>query len=116
MKGRNGAGDGATRIIKQGCSFLITCGRYLRNHLKVFEKSFDFIFKLRYDIDRFFLREMVNDVRNITTKQFYMEPLCTIPEYRHMGLAAAALSENYHRMKALGAIHMTGGSNPFYKN
>lgn len=45
----------------------------------------------------------------------YMEPLCTVPEYRHMGLAAAALSEHYRRMKKLGATHMTGGSNPFYK-
>ncbi len=44
----------------------------------------------------------------------YMEPLCTIPEYRKMGLAAAALSELYRRMKPLGATHMTGGSNPFY--
>ena len=39
----------------------------------------------------------------------YMEPLCTIPEYRHKGLAASALSEMYRRTKALGATHMTGG-------
>ena len=45
----------------------------------------------------------------------YMEPLCTIPEYRHRGLAAAALSELYRRMKKLGATHMTGGMNPFYE-
>lgn len=45
----------------------------------------------------------------------YMEPLCTVPEYRHKGLAAAALSEMYKRMKPLGATHMTGGGNPFYK-
>ena len=44
----------------------------------------------------------------------YMEPLCTVPEYRHKGLAAAALSELYRRMKPLGATHMTGGGNPFY--
>jgi GNAT superfamily N-acetyltransferase len=48
-------------------------------------------------------------------KLAYMEPLCTIPEYRGMGLAAAALSEMYRRTKALGATHMTGGSNLFYK-
>ena len=47
-------------------------------------------------------------------KLAYMEPLCTIPEYRGMGLAAAALSEMYRHTKALGATHMTGGSNPFY--
>lgn len=44
----------------------------------------------------------------------YMEPLCTIPEYRGKGLAAAALAEMYRRMKPLGATHMTGGDNPFY--
>lgn len=44
----------------------------------------------------------------------YMEPLCTVPEYRHLGLASATLSELYHRMKPLGATHMTGGGNPFY--
>lgn len=45
----------------------------------------------------------------------YMEPLCTIPEYRRKGLAAAALSELYRRTKALGATHMTGGTIDFYK-
>ncbi len=44
----------------------------------------------------------------------YMEPLCTIPEYRGKGLAAAALSELYRRTKRLGATHMTGGDNEFY--
>lgn len=48
-------------------------------------------------------------------KLAYMEPLCTIPEYRHRGLASAALSELYRRTKALGATHMTGGENEFYK-
>lgn len=45
----------------------------------------------------------------------YMEPLCTIPKYRKKGLAAAALSEHYRRLKPLGATHMTGGGNPFYE-
>jgi len=45
----------------------------------------------------------------------YMEPLCTVPEYRNMGLASAALTEHYRRLKLLGATHMTGGSNPFYE-
>ena len=44
----------------------------------------------------------------------YMEPLCTIPKYRKKGLAAAALSEHYRRLKPLGATHMTGGGDPFY--
>lgn len=48
-------------------------------------------------------------------KLAYMEPLCTIPEYRHKGLASAALSELYRRMKKAGATHMTGGMNDFYK-
>ncbi len=48
-------------------------------------------------------------------KLAYMEPLCTIPEYRRRGLASAALSELYRRTKALGATHMTGGFHGFYK-
>ena len=47
-------------------------------------------------------------------KLAYMEPLCTVPEHRRKGLAAAAMSELYRRMKALGATHMTGGGDPFY--
>lgn len=45
----------------------------------------------------------------------YMEPLCTVPQYRRMGLAAAALTEHYRRLKPLGATHMTGGGDPFYE-
>lgn len=45
----------------------------------------------------------------------YLEPLCTVPEYRHRGLAAAALSELYRRLRPLGATHMTGGGNEFYR-
>ena len=45
----------------------------------------------------------------------YMEPLCTHPDYRKKGLASAALSLHYKRMKALGASHMTGGGDPFYQ-
>ena len=48
-------------------------------------------------------------------KLAYMEPLCTHPDHRRRGLAAAALSRHYHRMKTLGATHMTGGGNPFYE-
>lgn len=48
-------------------------------------------------------------------KLAYMEPLCTIPEYRGRGLAAAALSEMYRKTKKLGATHMTGGENAFYQ-
>lgn len=44
----------------------------------------------------------------------YMEPLCTAPAHRRKGLAAAAMSELYRRMKPLGATHMTGGGDPFY--
>lgn len=48
-------------------------------------------------------------------KLAYMEPLCTIPEYRGRGLAAAALSEHCRRLKSLGAEMMTGGGDDFYK-
>ncbi len=47
-------------------------------------------------------------------KLAYMEPLCTHPEHRRRGLAAAALTKHYRRMKELGATHMTGGEDPFY--
>ena len=45
----------------------------------------------------------------------YMEPLCTVPMHRKKGLAAAALSEHYRRLKPRGATHMTGGDSPFYE-
>ena len=48
-------------------------------------------------------------------KLAYMEPLCTVPEYRNRGLAAAALSEMYRKTKKMGATHMTGGFNGFYQ-
>lgn len=44
----------------------------------------------------------------------YMEPLATVPEHRKKGLAAAALTELYRRVKPLGATHMTGGADIFY--
>jgi GNAT superfamily N-acetyltransferase len=47
-------------------------------------------------------------------KLAYLEPLCTVPEYRRMGLASAALSELYRRTVVKGATHMTGGVHPFY--
>lgn len=46
----------------------------------------------------------------------YLEPLCTMPEYRKMGLASAALSELSKRTVALGATHMTGGVHKFYSD
>lgn len=48
-------------------------------------------------------------------KLAYLEPLCTVPAYRHKGLAAAALSQLYRRLKPLGAAYITGGGNPFYQ-
>ncbi len=45
----------------------------------------------------------------------YMEPLCTIPEYQHKGLASAALTEHYRRFKEMGGRILTGGGNEFYK-
>lgn len=48
-------------------------------------------------------------------KLAYMEPLCTVPEYRRRGLAAAALTQHYRRLKVLGAEYMTGGGNDFYR-
>lgn len=45
----------------------------------------------------------------------YMEPLCTIPEYRHQGLAAAALTGHYRKFKEMGGKFLTGGGNDFYR-
>lgn len=47
-------------------------------------------------------------------KLAYMEPLCTIPEYRRKGLAAAALAKHYSHLKPFGAEIMTGGFDIFY--
>ncbi len=48
-------------------------------------------------------------------KLAYMEPLCTVPAYRGRGLASAALSRHYSKMKELGAECMTGGEDDFYR-
>lgn len=45
----------------------------------------------------------------------YLEPLCTLPEHRRKGLAAAALSQLYRQLAPLGATHMTGGGDAFYQ-
>ena len=45
----------------------------------------------------------------------YMEPLCTVPDCRGKGLAAAALSEHDRRLRPRGAVIMTGGGNTFYQ-
>ena len=44
-----------------------------------------------------------------------MEPLCTVPEHRGRGLAAAALSRHDRILRPLGAEIMTGGGSEFYK-
>ena len=49
------------------------------------------------------------------TRLAYMEPLCTVPEHQHKGLAAAALSHHDSILRPLGAEVMTGGGNEFYK-
>ena len=48
-------------------------------------------------------------------KIVYMEPLCTVPEYQHRGLASAALTIHYRRFKEMGGRLLTGGGNEFYK-
>lgn len=48
-------------------------------------------------------------------KLAYMEPLCTIPEYQHQGLASAALAKHCQRFQAMGGRILTGGGNDFYK-
>ncbi len=48
-------------------------------------------------------------------KLAYLEPLCTVPQYRRKGLAAAALSEIYRKVRPLGVEILTGGYDEFYK-
>lgn len=47
-------------------------------------------------------------------KLAYVESLCTIPEYRKKGLAAAAFSKHYSKLEPLGAEIMTGDGDGFY--
>lgn len=44
----------------------------------------------------------------------YLEPLATVPEYRHMGLATIALTEAMKKTKVLGARYCFGGDGAFY--
>ena len=48
-------------------------------------------------------------------KLAYLEPLCTVPEHQHKGLAAAALSYLEKILRPLGAAVITGGGNEFYR-
>lgn len=60
---------------------------------------------------------MIDYVETILSKEdklAYLEPLCTVLEYRRMGLASAALSELYRRTVVKGVTHMTGGGHSFY--
>lgn len=54
---------------------------------------------------------MWHDERN---KLAYMEPLCTVPDCRKKGIAAATMAMLVKRMRELGCTHMTGGANEFY--
>lgn len=47
-------------------------------------------------------------------KYAYLEPLATVPEYRHMGLATIALTEGMRKTKELGAKYCFGGVTEFY--
>ncbi|HBL84545.1 MAG: hypothetical protein A2Y17_00920 [Clostridiales bacterium GWF2_38_85] len=51
------------------------------------------------------------DERN---KYAYLEPLCTVPEYRRLGLATVALTEAMKKTKSLGAKYCFGGVPEFY--
>ena len=46
----------------------------------------------------------------------YLEPLATVPKYRRMGLATAALVEGMKKTKELGAKYCFGGTGDFYKS
>ena len=48
-------------------------------------------------------------------REAYLEPLCSDPDYRKMGLAKAALYEAMRRTKELGAPFCVAGGQPFYE-
>lgn len=47
-------------------------------------------------------------------KYAYLEPLCTMPEYRRMGLATFAMTESMRKTKTFGAQYCFGGVPEFY--
>ena len=51
----------------------------------------------------------------MSLQQVSYNEIAALNGYRNRGLAAAALSEMYLKTKKLGATHMTGGNNAFYK-
>ena len=48
-------------------------------------------------------------------REAYLEPLCTDPDYRELGLAKAALYEAMRRTQKLGALSCIAGGQPFYE-
>lgn len=48
-------------------------------------------------------------------RESYLEPLCTDPDYRKMGLAKAALYEAMRRTQAMGSLRCVAGGQPFYQ-
>ena len=52
---------------------------------------------------------------NERNKYAYLEPLCTQPGYRKLGLAKALLYTILAEVQEMGARYMTGGDNPFYR-
>ena len=49
-------------------------------------------------------------------KYAYLEPLATVPKYRRMGLAKAALIEGMKKTKELDAKYCFGGTGEYYKS
>lgn len=51
---------------------------------------------------------------NDVLKCGYLEPLCTRPAYRGMGLARSVLYTQMREIRAMGGLTFTGGDQPFY--
>ena len=49
-----------------------------------------------------------------STREAYLEPLCTDPDYRKLGLAKAALYEAMRRTQKMGAVSCVSGGQDFY--
>lgn len=118
------------KITSRPFSVLADCGKIYQFMLDIYEKDwrngvaapfFEYAyssFSYWMDITYSYKNRIWEDNGEIVAFCFYEHPLTDIYFRLKLGyeeLASAALSELYRRTKELGATHMTGGMNEFYK-
>lgn len=96
--GENGEVFSFTQEDNENCKNAYEC-EYVNLSLKIFAKSTDGSYVAHAGLwyDR-------------KSKIAVVEPVCTVPDYRKMGLGKAALYEGLRRVKALGAEYAAVGS------